>query len=119
MYRTKLVCDDPVVPVVTKVDPQGNRPILCSDSALFRNDSIFELGLKGCLLQNPEVGRLRLKGEDLAIGIDSSCQNGGRVTDVRADIKDISIADEIGIRLQQVLQIVFDVAFVLEVSKLE
>src|SRR5215475_7831653 len=100
MYRTKLVCDDPVIAVMTEIDPQCNRPILGTHSALLCNNFASELRLKRGLLQNLEVKRLRLKGKDLAVGLYGSCQDGGRVTDVCADIQDVSVANEIGKGLQ-------------------
>ena len=119
MRRTKLFRSDPVIRVVTIVDPQVDGPIPGAGSVLQRDDFAAELWLKRGLLKKPEVKRLRLKGINLAAGIRGPRQNGGRVTDVGANIQNISPTDEGREGLHQVPQIVFDVAFVEEVGGLE
>src|SRR5271163_3125535 len=119
MRRAKLFRGDAVIGMMAIVDPEVDGPVGSSDSQLHGDDFASEFGLKRCLLQKSEVERLRFEGIDLAACLRGSCQNGGRVPDVGADIQNISLADDGGMGTQQIAKIVFNVAFVEEVGRLE
>jgi hypothetical protein len=115
----KLRGDDPVIRVVVEIDPKIDGSIRGADRALHWKDFAFELRALRSLLQNAEVERLRLEGKDLPIGFCSSCQNRGGVADVGSDVQNVSLADKARKGLHEILQVVFDVAFVEEISGLE
>src|ERR1700722_15623816 len=119
MCRAKLFRSNAVIGVMAVVDPEVDGSVGDSDGQLHGDDFACDCGLERRLLQKFEVERLGFEGIDLAACLRRARQNDGCVANVGADIQDISLADYGGMGTQQIAQIVFNVAFVEEVGRLE
>jgi len=99
-----------VIGVMVFIEPELDRALLGSDSALYRFDYVTKS--LGALLKEAEVKWLGLEREHTPSRIESRGQDCGGIPNVRADIQNVPSPKERWPRAGQSRQAVFDIALI-------